>query len=144
MRSHKKIRALYTTNWRFLFWLSYSTFLEEGLTPKGHFWINWPLQKLQNTRSHFNSLKSTGFNQFTEECSYKQFIDICSCSLRPMKLIIIGEYVRNASEKLSFLWINLLYILLFQLDMSDCQWWIFDEICQQKYSSLPLFYHEKC
>ena len=118
---------------------SFVCFLEEFTAWQFAFEIYWPLQKLQNTRSHFNSLESTGFNQFTEECSYKQFIDICSCSLRPMKLIIIGEYVRNASEKLSFLWINLLYILLFQLDMSDCQWWIFDEICQQKYSSLPLF-----
>ena len=114
---------------------SFVCFLEEFTAWQFAFEIYWPLQKLQNTRSHFNSLESTGFNQFTEECSYKQFIDICSCSWRPMKLKIIGEYVRNASEKLGFLQINLLYILLFQLDMSDCQCWIFDEICQQKYSS---------
>ena len=59
----KKISALYTANWRILFWLSYTTFLIWPLfrgygrnpgknfivflgdlkTPKGHFEINWPL-----------------------------------------------------------------------------------------------------
>ena len=62
-RSNQKNRALYTDNWRILFWLSYSTFLIWPLfrsygrcpgknfvgflgdlkTPKGHFEINWPL-----------------------------------------------------------------------------------------------------
>ena len=62
-RSNKRIRVLYTTNRRILFWLSYGFFLfdlflearaeilEKKLwiflgdlkTPKGHFKINWPL-----------------------------------------------------------------------------------------------------
>ena len=61
--SNQKIRAHYITNWRILFWLSYTTFLiwplftswgrnpwknfvgflEDLKTPKGHFEINWPL-----------------------------------------------------------------------------------------------------
>ena len=62
-RSNQKISALYTTNWRILFRLSYTTFLitplfrgkgrnpgkkivvflEHLKTPKGHFEINWSL-----------------------------------------------------------------------------------------------------
>ena len=47
--------------------------------------------------------------------------------------------MESTSEKLGFLQTILLYILLFQLDMSDCQCWIFDEIGLKKYSSSPLF-----
>ena len=66
----KKIKALYTTNWMILFWLSYTTFLIWPLfrgrnpgknfvvflgdlnTPKGHFKINWPIAP------HISHLKS--------------------------------------------------------------------------------------
>ena len=57
--NQKKIRALYTTNWRIFFWPSYTTFLkaraeileiffvdflEDLKTPRGHFEIDWPLE----------------------------------------------------------------------------------------------------